>query len=96
MTDRFHGFRFEINGDNLDKSILEAIRDEADNLACFGWTQLVPTKGTIVGEGRCSKTRGKTFQEKIAKISPAVKESKFLVRISMKFQTIIDHRCDIE
>lgn len=79
MTDRFYGFRFELFGNSkLDSDVLDAIQMEADNYACFGWAQL-SEKGTVVGEARCSKARGKVLEDKIAKISTKIKESKILV-----------------
>eukprot|EP01031_Cornospumella_fuschlensis_P036925 gene36925-44797_t len=79
MTDRFYGFRFELFGNGkLDNEVLESIQMEADNYACFGWTQL-SEKGTVVGEARCSKARGKVLEDKIAKISNKIKDAKILV-----------------
>lgn len=80
MIDRFYGFRYELSGIGLDvPSILESILNEADNFACFGWAQVSPA-GTIVGEARCSKARGKVFQEKLQHISPQFTKTDFLVR----------------
>lgn len=78
MVDRFYGFRFELTGSNLDSEILELIQAEADNYACFGWTQLTK-KGTVVGEARCSKARGKVLEEKLSKISSKVQKADVLV-----------------
>lgn len=82
MVDRFHGFRYELSGRNLDTaSILETILNEADNYACFGWAQVSPA-GTIVGEARCGKARGKVFQEKLKTIHPQITKADILVRLS--------------
>lgn len=79
MVDRFYGFRYELSGRNLDAaSILESILNEADNYACFGWAQISPA-GSIVGEARCAKARGKIFQEKLKNISPQISKTEFLV-----------------
>lgn len=79
MVDRFHGFRYELSGRNLDTaSILETILNEADNYACFGWAQVSPA-GTIVGEARCGKSRGKVFQEKLKTIHPQITKADILV-----------------
>lgn len=81
MTDRFYGFRYELFGDGLDfASVLGSIQQEADAFACFGWVQKSPSN-TIVGEGRCSKSRGKVFQEKIEK-QTGITKSDVLVRLS--------------
>ncbi|RYG70099.1 hypothetical protein EON64_01045 [archaeon] len=86
MTDRFYGFRFELSGNSmLDNDVLEAIQMEADNYACFGWVQL-SEKGTVVGEARCSKARGKVLEGKIAKISTKIKDSKILVNDNITSQ----------
>ncbi len=81
MTDRFYGFRYELHGANFDQSILKSIQKEADAYACFGWAQLSPSN-TVVGEARCSKARGKIFQDKLKSISPQVTNSEVLVRSS--------------
>lgn len=67
MTDRFHGFRYEITGSNLDIAVARAIQSQADSYSCFGWVQLTES-GSLVGEGRCSKIKGKSFQEWIEKL----------------------------
>lgn len=85
MVDRFYGFRYELSGRNLDAaSILESILNEADNYACFGWAQISPA-GSIVGEARCAKARGKIFQEKLKNISPQISKTEFLVRYLLHF-----------
>lgn len=57
MSDRFLGFRFELAPQpNSDRDLKAAIRDKADELFCFGWTQDSP-RNTVVGEARC-KTQG--------------------------------------
>lgn len=78
MVDRFHGFRFELSGDKLDQDVLELIQTEADNYSCFGWAQL-SAKGTVVGEMRCPKARGKVLEDKVTKISPKVHKADILV-----------------
>jgi hypothetical protein len=79
MVDRFYGFRYELSGRNLDTaSIIESILNEADNYACFGWVQVSPA-GSIVGEARCAKARGKILQEKLKNISPQISKTDFLV-----------------
>jgi hypothetical protein len=79
MTDRFYGFRYELQGENIDKQqVLESIQNEADNFACFGWAQETP-HGSIAGEARCSKARGKVFQEKLQMISEQISKVDILV-----------------
>lgn len=80
MIDRFYGFRYELSTtkNSWDSSILEAIQAEADNFACFGWVQRSPS-GTIVGEARCSKARGPSFQEKLETVSKDVSKADILV-----------------
>lgn len=78
MTDRFHGFRFELFGQGLDQEVLDLIQSEADNYACFGWVQLT-LKGTAVGEFRCSKARGKVVEEKLASLHPKIQKADILV-----------------
>jgi hypothetical protein len=62
MTDRFYGFRYEIFGKVTDHSILEGIQIKANSMGCFGWVQ-VGGSSNIVGEARCSKAKGKVFQD---------------------------------
>ena len=79
MTDRFYGFRYELQGENIDKQqVLESIQNEADNFACFGWAQETH-HGSIAGEARCSKARGKVFQEKLQMISEQISKVDILV-----------------
>ena len=62
MTDRFHGFRFEIHGTVQGVWFRKSTQEKADELACFGWVQNTRTN-TVVGEARCGKRAGKIFQE---------------------------------
>jgi hypothetical protein len=67
MIDRFYGFRYEMHGDgSYNKSTMEGIQQYAHSLGCFGWVQLSKSL-SIVGEGRCSKGKGKVFQEWLEK-----------------------------
>jgi hypothetical protein len=62
MVDRFYGFRYELRGQGvLNSGIEEAIQKKADELGCFGWVQR-SFRDSLVGEARCSKARGPTFQ----------------------------------
>lgn len=62
MVDRFYGFRYELRGrDVLNVGMEEAIQKKADELGCFGWVQR-SFRDSLVGEARCSKTRGPSFQ----------------------------------
>jgi len=54
MVDRFYGFRYELNGGEVDE---ETIRAKAQTLGCFGWVQISP-RDTLVGEVRCNSKRG--------------------------------------
>lgn len=94
MVDRFYGFRYELSGRNLDTaSIIESILNEADNYACFGWVQVSPA-GSIVGEARCAKARGKILQEKLKNISPQISKTDFLVCIFVISHPPIPHFCN--
>jgi hypothetical protein len=70
MTDRFYGFRYQIEGvEGLQQKIVEM----ADSLACFGWAQR-PRGSLIVGEVRCSKNNGpqiETFIRSIHQSEPS-------------------------
>ena len=67
MIDRFYGFRYEMHGDgSYNQSTIEGIQQYAHSLGCFGWVQLSKSL-SVVGEGRCSKGRGKAFQEWLEK-----------------------------
>jgi hypothetical protein len=59
MTNRFHGFRYEINSDS--SNFASTIKEYADNKKCFGWVQM-PRPQVFVGEVRCSKNVGQDFQ----------------------------------
>ena len=64
MTDRFYGFRYQISGSEKisEQANLENIQTKANSMGCFGWVQV--NKGSsIVGEARCSKGKGKVFQD---------------------------------
>ena len=64
MTDRFHGFRYELSlseGITTEEDFVEMIKTFADENKCFGWAQ-VPRKNVFVGEVRCQKEKGKLFQ----------------------------------
>lgn len=91
MTDRFYGFRYEIHVNHQNQlsspnvvssgqlgELLTKIQREADDYACFGWTQESPSK-TIVGEVRCTKARGPIFQEKLRTLSDKVTKADFLM-----------------
>ena len=57
MTDRFIGFRYELQlpaGDESSYEIKMAIRDLADDNFCFGWAQDSPRQ-SVVGEIRCNR-----------------------------------------
>lgn len=87
MTDRFYGFRYEIHLTNTATPnnkhpqtdlIIQRIVQAADDLACFGWVQEGPSQ-TIVGEGRCSKSRGPVLLDKLRTIDTAVEKMDSLV-----------------
>jgi hypothetical protein len=80
MTDRFYGFRYEAAGQGLtDFTILESIQAKANSMGCFGWVQ-VAKQVNIVGEGRCSKAKGKVFQDWLGAL-PGVTNFEVLVRL---------------
>lgn len=60
MIDRFHGFRYEISGDN-NGLLFEDYQKRADLESCFGWIQK-SKRGTLVGEARCAKPNGKRLE----------------------------------
>lgn len=72
MTDRFYGFRYELYGNDFDKSIQDTIQSKADEKGCFGWIQETKTK-TQVGEVRCSKQRGKEFLDWLKQLTQVTK-----------------------
>ena len=78
MVDRFYGFRYEAFGKMFDNTLLESIQTKANSMGCFGWVQ-VGQKSNIVGEARCSKSKGKVFQEWLEKL-PEVSHFESLVR----------------
>lgn len=82
MTDRFYGFRYEIFGKVVDQSVLDGIQTKANSMGCFGWVQVGRTNN-IVGEARCSKAKGKMFQDWLENM-PNVERFERLV--SQKFQ----------
>jgi len=73
LTDRFHGFRYEISFPATGTGhagFEEQLRRYADDLKCFGWVQTLPqnartasSTSIFVGEARCMKENGKTFQQ---------------------------------
>jgi len=71
LTDRFHGFRYEISFPTSGHTgFEEQLRRYADDLKCFGWVQTLPqgqqsesSALTLVGEARCTKEHGHTFQQ---------------------------------
>lgn len=100
MTDRFYGFRYEIHINHQNQlsspnvvasgqlgELLTKIQREADDYACFGWTQESPSK-TIVGEVRCTKARGPIFQEKLRTLSDKITKTDFLVSLSSSLSSL--------
>lgn len=89
MTDRFYGFRYEIQfkatsslSSSTLPSLLKKIVDEADDLACFGWVQESSSSSsrlTLVGEARCTKARGPIFKEKLERIHSEIEKMETLV-----------------
>jgi len=69
MVDRFHGFRFELEGKVQGVGFRNAIKEKADEIPCFGWVQNT-AKGTVVGEARCSKRRGVDMEEMLRSGGP--------------------------
>ena len=62
MTNRFHGFRYEVSFPSaFDGSFVDEIKAYADENRCFGWIQ-APRARIFVGEVRCSKATGQAFQ----------------------------------
>ena len=62
MTDRFYGFRYEIFGTDMGQTVLDGVQTKANSMGCFGWVQMGKNLN-IVGEARCSKAKGKIFQD---------------------------------
>ena len=60
MTDRFYGFRYEIEIDKSSSFVADIV-SKADALKCFGWVQQ-SHRASYVGEVRCAKMRGQAFQ----------------------------------
>jgi hypothetical protein len=63
MTNRFHGFRYEMNFASAEEAepFVDEIKAYADENRCFGWVQ-APRARACVGEVRCSKATGQAFQ----------------------------------
>jgi hypothetical protein len=65
MTDRFYGFRYEVEvqtGAEADV-LVAAMTARATENKCFGWAQKITTKDSVVGEVRCMKKAGMIFKE---------------------------------
>ena len=73
MADRFHGFRYEISGTDLESSLENDIQQQADLRGCFGWVQRYKGTQHVVGEVRCSKQRGVQMQNWMSDASKAGK-----------------------
>lgn len=84
MVDRFYGFRYEIFGKVTEQATLESIQSKATSLGCFGWVQ-VGKELNIVGEARCSKANGKTFQDWLETVPGATKFERLVYINSMYF-----------
>ena len=80
MTDRFYGFRYEIFGTEMGQTVLDGVQTKANSMGCFGWVQMGKNHN-IVGEARCSKAKGKVFQDWLEHM-PGVSRFERLVSMS--------------
>lgn len=88
MTDRFYGFRYELQADLLETSLESSIQSQADSMGCFGWVQRYKeNEKIVVGEVRCSKDRGVVVQSWLKSLV-GDGNARFLVR----FVLLITHR----
>lgn len=99
MVDRFFGFRYEVlspvtEGGNVqaddNESVMKAIQSKADELGCFGWVQENTARKSLVGEVRCSKTRGPMMQDYLDKVGPSG-TGQFLVYPDTKIRLHFSH-----
>ena len=95
MTDRFHGFRYELTLkyiDNVGKYI-DSIQMEADKRNCFGWVQQTSSdKLHIVGEVRCAKPKGEDILQWFRDLKGAIVDDvKILVYPDTKIRLHFSH-----
>jgi len=98
MVDRFFGFRYEVKanlggGSSQDDdigSVMKAIQSKADDLGCFGWVQENTARKSLVGEVRCSKTKGPMMQEYLDKVG-LTGTGQFLVYPDTKIRLHFSH-----
>lgn len=87
MTDRFYGFRYELQGKGLGTAMQQQIQNQADINGCFGWVQISKYSDSLVGEARCSKGRGPAFKEWISTLTN-VDKADTLVRFPHEYNTL--------
>lgn len=91
MTDRFYGFRYEIVG-NLGAGVLDTVQEKATSLGCFGWVQK-GKESSIVGEGRCSKARGKVFRDWLEALPGVTRFEKLVLPALLLYISIGSFAC---
>ena len=76
MVDRFFGFRYEISEkpEPAADALIEALVAKANSLKCFGWTQRIITKESVVGEVRCMKKAGSKMKTWLENYDESMKE----------------------
>jgi hypothetical protein len=91
ISERFYGFRYEIQCKNLVSNILHQIQTKAHVFGCFGWIQNksdndgsnsndeVSDVQIYVGEARCPKQQGLEFQSFLSDFCNSSTPNKFMV-----------------